>query len=146
MAYLQAGKYREAVAPFRAALALDDSLTIGRVLLGQALVMSDSTGAAEKEYKLALASEPHNARALRGLGYCYIRRSDFKNAARTYKAAAEAEPGNADAWAGLGNAYLGLQNWDGAESAFEKARAIDPRNPTLVKGWELLQKARSGGG
>jgi tetratricopeptide (TPR) repeat protein len=146
VAYLQAGKYREAIAPFRGALALDDSLTIGRVLLGQALVMSDSTRAAEREYERAVKSEPHNARALRGLGYCYIRRSDFKGAARAYKAAADAEPKNADAWAGLGNAYLGLQDFDAAEKAFEKARAIDPKNPTLVKGWELLQKARSGGG
>jgi len=63
-----------------------------------------------------------------------------------YEAAARAEPENADGWAGLGNANLGLQNWEAAEAAFVKARAIDPNNPTMKKGWELLQNAKQAGG
>ncbi len=148
VAEMQAGNYTGAVGPLRKAVSLQDSLVVARVLLGQALLLSDSLAAAEKEYGEVLALEPGNAKALRGLGFCAIRRADYKEAARYYGQAAKAEPDNADGWAGLGNAQLGLGNLDQAEAAFRKARAIDPGNPTLVKGWELLQAARKeqGGG
>jgi tetratricopeptide (TPR) repeat protein len=146
IADFQARRTRDAIAPFRRALELNGELTVARVLLGQALAMSDSLGAAEVEYRKVLDVEPANARALRGLGFCAIRKARYAEAARMYEAAARAEPGNADGWAGLGNANLGLQNWEAAEAAFVKARAIDPNNPTMKKGWELLQNAKQAGG
>jgi tetratricopeptide (TPR) repeat protein len=146
IADFQARRTRDAIAPFRRALELNGDLTVARVLLGQALAMSDSLGAAEVEYRKVLDVEPANARALRGLGFCAIRKARYAEAARMYEAAARAEPENADGWAGLGNANLGLQNWEAAEAAFVKARAIDPNNPTMKKGWELLQNAKQAGG
>lgn len=146
IARLQARRVREAIPAFRRALELNSDLTVGRVLLGQALAVSDSLAAAETEYRKVLEVEPANAKALRGLGFCYIRRARYRDAARVYQAAADAEPGNADGWAGLGNAQLGLQNWSAAEEAFRRARAIDPANPTMKKGLELLENARKAGG
>jgi cytochrome c-type biogenesis protein CcmH/NrfG len=90
-----------------------------------------------------LEAEPENAKALRGLGFCYIHSSNYEAAVRAYEKAAKAEPGNADAWAGLGNAHLGLQDWGAAEHAFGRARAIDPANATLRRGSELLERAKA---
>ena len=116
---------------------------MGRLLLAQALAVSDSLRAAEEEYNQVLAAEPANPRALRGVAYCRIRGGRYAEAARSYEAATKAEPGNADGWAGLGNAYLGLSRLDASEEAFRKARAIDPGNVTMRKGMELLEKARA---
>ncbi len=146
VAYLQAGRSADAVAALRRAMAGHQELTVGHVLLGQALTMSDSLAGAEKEYEKVLAAEPTNAKALRGLGFCAIRSSRFADAAKRYDEATRADPGDADGWAGLGISYLGLEKLDRAQAAFEKARSLDPNNPTLVRGWELLQKAKQGAG
>ena len=47
---------------------------------------------AEAEYRRVLAADPGDARALRGLAYCQIRRSRFADAAKSYEAATKAEP------------------------------------------------------
>ena len=146
LARLTARQNLAAIPDLRRAVALNDEMTTGHILLGQALVQADSLTAAESEYRRALELEPGSAKALRGLGYCTIRRSAYAEAAKHYKAATEADPANADGWAGLGNAQLGLKNWNGAEASFKKAQAIDPNNVTLKNGLELLNSVRKGGG
>ncbi len=142
IANFQAQRLGQAIPAFRHALRLNEGLTVGRLLLAQALAVSDSLAGAEVQYQKVLDAEPQNAKALRGLGFCHIRRADYREALRIYQAATAADPQNADGWAGLGNAYLGLENWDAAETAFGKAAAIDPGNITMRKGRELLNRAR----
>lgn len=136
----------KAVPEFRRALALRPDLVIGRLLLAQALAATDSIGAATQQYRRVIEAEPSNAKALRGLGYCQIRDAQYEQAAQSYQRANEIEKENADGWAGLGNAYLGLERLDDAQRAFERARSIDPQNPTMRKGMELLEQARSASG
>jgi tetratricopeptide (TPR) repeat protein len=145
IALIQQQKVREAIDPLRRALAIKDDLLAGRMLLAQALAASDSIGAARVEYQHVLEVDPGNAKALRGLGFCHIRREEYAKAAEVYRKATQAEPGNADGWAGLGNAYLGQKDWAAAETAFQKARSIEPGNPSMVKGFELLEELRSQG-
>ena len=145
IALYQARRLDEAIPAFRAALALRGDLVPGRLLLAQALAAGDSIPAAAAEYEQVLAAEPANAKALRGLAFCRVRTANYRGAVESYLAATKAEPGNADGWAGLGNAYLGLSEWEAAGKAFDRARAIDPRNPTLLKGTELLEKSKRAG-
>lgn len=145
IARLRAGQNAPAVSAFRAGLALNPEHVYGRLLLAQALAVSDSIPAAESEYRRVLETEPTNAGALRGLGFCQIREGRYADAADTYAAATRAEPGNAEAWVGKGNALLGLGDLAGAEEAFGEAKKIDPENRSLRKGLELLQQAKESG-
>ncbi len=131
-----------AIPSLRRAVAIDPDLTTGRLLLAQVLATVDSLSAAEVEYGRILEAEPGHGKALKGIAYCRIKRADYDGAASAYQRAAKTDPDDADAWAGLGNAFLGLQKWSEAGAAFDRARAIDPKNPTLLKGTELLEKAR----
>jgi cytochrome c-type biogenesis protein CcmH/NrfG len=115
------------------------------MLLAQALAASDSIGPAQVEYENILEADPGNAKALRGLGFCYIRQEAYAKAVLAYREATKAEPGNAEGWAGLGNANLGLKDWAAAETAFQKARTLDADNPTMMKGFELLEELRRQG-
>jgi tetratricopeptide (TPR) repeat protein len=142
IAYFQLQQVDKAIPQFRRALKLNQDLTVGRLLLAQGLAVSGSVEEAQTQYERVLKAEPRNAKALRGLGFCYIRQAKYVQAARTYQDATAAEPGSADGWAGLGHAYLGQEDYAAAEKAFAKARSIDPDNPTMKKGLELLAKAR----
>jgi Flp pilus assembly protein TadD len=115
---------------------------VGHLLLAQTLVGADSLSAAAAEYDRVLAADPSNGRALRGLGFCHLRRGDYREAIRVYRQATAAEPEVADGWAGLGNAQLGAGDLDGAEQSLRKARSLDPDNPAMKKGFEILEQAR----
>jgi tetratricopeptide (TPR) repeat protein len=145
IARLRAGRSEAAIAAFRAALALDSAHAYGRLLLAQALAVSDSIAAAASEYRRVLQVDPENVAALRGLGFCQIREGRYGDAADTYGAATRADPRSAEGWVGRGNALLGLGDLSGAERAFERAREIDPGNISLRRGLELLQQAKERG-
>jgi tetratricopeptide (TPR) repeat protein len=145
IAHIQLQEVRMAIPPLRRALALKSDIAVGRMLLAQALAASDSIGAAQTEYQAILQSEPGNAKALRGLGFCHIRKEAYAQAVEAYRKATAADPGNVEGWAGLGNAYLGLKDWASAETAFNKARTLDAENPSVIKGFELLEELRNQG-
>jgi tetratricopeptide (TPR) repeat protein len=148
VAFLQAKDGVAARAALRGTLALDPNLALAHIMLGQALVSADSARSAEAEFQKALEIEPKNASAWRGLGYCQIQRGAYAEAADSYRKATSidadsevASPQSADGWSGLGSAYLGLQKWTEAETAFKHALSIDPKNPSALRGLELLKKA-----
>jgi tetratricopeptide (TPR) repeat protein len=145
IARIQLQEVREAIDPLRRALALKGDILVGRMLLAQALAASDSIGPAQVEYENILQMDAGNAKALRGMGFCYIRQEAYAKAVEAYREATKAEPGNAEGWAGLGNANLGLKDWAAAETAFQKARNLDANNPTMLKGFELLEELRKQG-
>jgi tetratricopeptide (TPR) repeat protein len=146
VAHFQAKRFNKAIPAFRSAIGLDPRFVTAHALLGQSLIAVDSLSAAEAQYIRAVEIEPTNAMALRGLGYCYMKRASYKDAADTYKMATTADPKNADGWVGLGQAYLGLGNVPEAEVALRQAQAIDPNNASLRGTWDLLKRARQGGG
>ena len=101
---------------------------------------------AERQYQRAVEIDPTNAGSLRGLGYCYMKRAAYKEAADTYKKSTAAEPRNTDGWVGLGQAYMGLGDVAAAEQALQQAQGIDPNNASLRASWDLLKRAKQGGG
>jgi Tfp pilus assembly protein PilF len=110
------------------------------------LLAVDSLPAAEAQYKRALGIEPKNGTALRGLGYCCLKRADYQCAGSAYKSATEADPRNADGWVGLAQSYLAVGNVTGAGEALRQAESIDPNNASLKASWELLNRARRSAG
>jgi len=145
IASYQAGNLPDAQAAFQQAITVDPDKTLARLLLAQVLAATNDLPAAEREYQQVLDREPANAKAMRGVGFCRIRKADYTAAINAYRNATKNDPGNADGWSGLGSAYLGAQNLAEAEAAFAKARAIDPKNIMLVKGTELLNRAKAAG-
>jgi tetratricopeptide (TPR) repeat protein len=141
IARFQVGDYRGAIPEFKSALALNPELVVGHLLLAQAYAVSDSITQAKEQYERVLDAEPANPKALRGLGFCYVRRAHYKDAVAAYQRATEADPQDADGWAGLGNANLGLAQLGAARAAYERARALDPNNAAMKKGLELLEQA-----
>jgi tetratricopeptide (TPR) repeat protein len=146
IAYLSLKRNVDAINAMRQAVKLNGRYMPGRVLLAQTLAAADSLTAAEEEYRQIVAAEPNNVRALTGLGWCLLRKADYKESVQVYRQATEAEPNNADAWAGLGNAALGGGDLATAEQALGKAKAIDPENVAMKKGLELLARATKGQG
>jgi len=144
IARIQMQQVGEAIAPLRRTLALRGDIEVARMLLAQALAASDSIAAARTEYETILKSDPTNAKALRGVGFCEIREEDYDGAVAAYRKATELEASNAENWAGLGNAYLGLKDWKKAEAAFRKGQELDADNATVKQGFELLEELRGG--
>ena len=146
VAQFQAKRFDKAIPAFRSAISLDPRFVSAHSLLGQSLIAVDFLSAAERQYQRAVEIEPTNAGALRGLGYCYMKRAAYKEAADTYKKATAAEPRNTDGWIGLGQAYMGLGDVAAAEEALRQAQGIDPNNASLRASWDLLKRAKQGGG
>jgi cytochrome c-type biogenesis protein CcmH/NrfG len=117
------------------------SYTAGRSYLALALVncSPDSIGSAIAEYKAVLDQEPQNGGALRGLGFCYLKRGDHGQAVGVLKRATDAAPENADTWVMLGQARALSGDMPGAGRAFEKALEINPENAGAKKGLEAVQ-------
>lgn len=137
----QPGEACNAISPLRGAVDVAPTYTSARTMLAMALVNchTDSLSAAIVEYKAALEQEPENAGALRGLGFCYLRRGDHGQAVRVLRQATSAEPRNADGWTMLGQAQAIGGNTDVAITSFEKALEINPEHPNAKKGLETLQ-------
>ena len=146
IAYLRNRLYPDAVAALRRAVALNEPFTPNRLILAQALASADSAAAAAVEYRRILDTEPQNPKALTGLAWTHLRRGQFPDAVKYYKAATEADPTSVDAWAGLGNAALGSGDLKTAEQALNKAKSLDPANAAVIKGLELLGRAKQGSG
>jgi tetratricopeptide (TPR) repeat protein len=146
VAQFQAKRFDKAIPAFRSAIKLDPRFVSAHSLLGQALIAVDSLSAAEKEYQRAAEIDPTNGGVLRGLGYCYLKRGAYKEASDVYKKATTAEPRNTDGWVGLGQAYMGLGDIAAAEDALRQAQGIDPNNASLRASWDLLKRAKQGGG
>jgi len=146
IAYLYQKRNVEAIGAMRTAVKLNGNYMASRLLLAQTLASADSLGAAEQEYRQIVTLDPKNVKALSGLGWCLLRKADYKQSAQVYRQATDADPKNADAWAGLGNAALGGGDRVTAQEALGKARAIDPENIAMKKGFELLARANKDSG
>jgi tetratricopeptide (TPR) repeat protein len=142
IALQQLKKQAEAVGALREAVRLAPDYTPGRAFLAQALVQADSLGAAVSEYKIVREKDPKNAMALRGLGFCYLKRREYGQAAAVLKEATEADPNNADGWAMLGQAQALQNQVDIAVESLQKALAINPSHVSAKSALDALQGAK----
>ena len=117
----------------------------GPLLLGQALGVDAIRCAPPRpSSRQALAIDPKNARALRGLGFVTCA-SSFDKAVEAYKPATEADPQNADGWAGLGQSYLGLRNSRRRRTPSARRRPSIPNNASAEARAEVLNQSKADG-
>jgi len=120
-----------AIANFRKALAADPNLPGIHFELAEALHSSPDLklrAEAEQEYKLAIAANALDEKAISRLGDLYADKGDLDGAAANYKQALQLQPADADAVLGLARVYTEKNDPASALPLLEKITATDPTN------------------
>jgi tetratricopeptide (TPR) repeat protein len=125
----QIGNISGAITAYKTAIGLDPHLTGVHFALGEALSVShaaENQAQAEGEYKLALADNPQDEKALCRLGSIESQRSNWPAATKDFRRALELEPGDADANVGLGIVLMSTGSSPAAVNYLNRAVQIDP--------------------
>ena len=120
-----------AIANFRKALAADPNLPGIHFELAEALHSSPDLkqrSEAEQEYKLAIAANSLDEKAVSRLGDLHADRGDLDGAAAYYKQALNLQPGDADPALGLARVYTEKNDPASALPLLEQVTAADPTN------------------
>ena len=136
-AYIEAGRFREAIAESRRALEINPGLPRAYYNVGWAHHSLEELDLAVAHYKRAIELEPKLIEAYNNLGNVYQEQGRSDRAFATYNRALEFRPVR-QIYHNLGNAFLRHGEPDSARIAFEQAIQLDPkdkvpRNPT--RGW-----------
>jgi tetratricopeptide (TPR) repeat protein len=119
------GKVAEAVAQFKAALAirLDDKVLSN---LGVALVSQGRLDEAVAQYHAALRLNPNDASTLSNLGVTLVKQGKIEEAVAQFRAALRIKPDHVETLSNLGGALLILGRYDEAIASYEAALRIKP--------------------
>ena len=107
------------------ALRLDAQLTGARVTLGQ-LFSAIDPGAAEAEFRAALAADPRDPAALRQMGNLFLSSGRMEDAEEAYLRGTHAHPRDASAWEMLGYFYYTQARYRDAIAQFERDAQLAP--------------------
>lgn len=119
------------IADLRKAIAIDPSLPGIHFELAEALHASSDLklrAEAEQEYKLAVAANSRDEKAITRLGDIAVEKDDFDGATAYYKRALALVPGDADATLGLAHVYIEKDESAAALSLLEPLIVADPTN------------------
>ena len=108
LALHSAGRYREALLQFAAALKLEPGLTTARFLTGMSHLKLGETAAAIPHLREAVQAEPANPLFRLELADSLLSTGHFRESATHFRKLAELIPRDPKAWHGLGLSYLGL--------------------------------------
>ena len=120
-----------AIANLRKALATDPNLPGIHFELAEALHSSPDSNLraeAEQQYKLAIAADHSNERAMARLGDLEAEKSDFNGASTYYKQALQLQPDDVDAALGLAHVLTETNDPTAALPLLEHVTATDPAN------------------
>jgi cytochrome c-type biogenesis protein CcmH/NrfG len=120
-----------AITDFRKALAADPHLPGIHFELAEALHASDDVrlrAEAEEQYKLAVAANPSDEKAITRLGDIGVERGDLDGAANSYKQALAIAPNDADALIGLSRVYTEKNDAQSAAPLLERVVKADASN------------------
>jgi tetratricopeptide (TPR) repeat protein len=123
------GKTEEAIANYRAALAINPALPGLRFELAEMLnnpSVKDGPEEAEREYKAALEVNALDEKSECRLGDIAALRGDQKEAFERYSRALQLQPDDADANIGLAKVLMSMNQPDKAEALLKHAIALDP--------------------
>lgn len=96
------------------------------VQAGREAMVSGHWDQAEREFRLALETEPGNQEALAGLGQVQVKRGDYSEAAATLERATRSTSQMVSAFRSLGEAYAALGETEKAAMAYRQAVALTP--------------------
>jgi Tfp pilus assembly protein PilF len=136
VAYMQLGKYDEAVSAFRKALSLNPYYVDVRNDLGTALVLSGKRSEAKAEFVSAYndPTNPSPDLSARNLGQAYLEEKNYTEAANWFRSSLNKNKSLIDAQTGLAEALLGLQRPDEAIPVLEGALKDAPGELTVLLG------------
>jgi len=120
-----------AIANLRKALATDPNLPGIHFELAEALHSSSDSNLraeAEQQYKLAIAADHSNERAMARLGDLEAEKSDFNGASTYYKQALQLQPDDVDAALGLAHVLTETNDPTAALPLLEHITTTDPTN------------------
>jgi tetratricopeptide (TPR) repeat protein len=123
------GKTDEAIANYRAALAINPALPGLHFELAEMLnnpAVKDGAEEAEREYKAALEVNPLDEKSECRLGDIAALRGDQKEAFERYSRALQLQPDDADANIGLAKVLMSMNQPEKAEALLKHAIALDP--------------------
>jgi tetratricopeptide (TPR) repeat protein len=135
MAQHMAGRDREAIAQFDAALKIDPSIVPASIFKGVSHLRLGQPDKAAAPLERAVKALPQDFELNRMLGDALAGTGRHEAAAERYGKAAAIDPNKPAAWFGLGGAYEAL-----AQAEFEKLTAADPESPYV---WLLVGEARA---
>lgn len=125
MAY-RVGRYEDAVAEFREAVAARPESAGSRTNLGSALAGAGETDAAIEQFRRALELDPESLEARFNLGSLLAGRGDHGGAAEHLRAAVRLAPEDPEAHRELGDALRRLGRLEAALGEYEAALRLDP--------------------
>ena len=134
--YAEAGRLEEAISEYRAALALEDDLSV-KIDLAVALLKK---GEAEEVVRMFTGEQ--NSLARYQLSLAYFKLGRLNEAAATLESVVRVRPEFVEAWYQLGLSSLGLGKTAEAESALRKASQLRPDESAIRNAWaEALERS-----
>ncbi len=130
-ALFHAGKFVEAEAAFRAALALDDSDPERHWWLSATLAQQECKAEAAIAVEEAIRRAPGNARYWEHLGHMRAAVGEFKAAEQAFRRVCEIDPGRGVAFGALSHVLRGLGRGEEAAEAARKAAILRPDDADL---------------
>ena len=131
---LSQGKFQEAEAPFKTALAIQARCKAALVGLGDSSRLQKKIEEAEDYYKRALTIDLAISQAHVGLGKCSLSKEDIRGARAHFCRALDYEPGNSHALVGVGECDKLLNNFVLAVHFFTLALKSDPTCSSAFSG------------
>jgi tetratricopeptide (TPR) repeat protein len=142
--YDETGRYQEAIATYRRAVAADEKLAAAHYLLADALLRQTSADIAGAESHLtrAVQLEPSFAPARLALARLYIRVERFDEAAKQLETVAAADPDQAEAQYQLGRVYMRLKRTEDAQKAVAAFKRLsdDQQKRAQTERQELIRR------
>ena len=124
----------------RRSLALREDARV-RVELGFALMQQGDLDGAEREYRQAVALNPHDAGGYANLAIVQLRRENVAAAIESVRHSLEIDPGLADGYFLLARAFGSLGQRDSAEAAVRRGLEFDPQSALGRSMLEALERS-----
>lgn len=140
------GRAQEAVAQFRAAVAIDRNFAEAQTNLGNALSADGRPDEAIGHFTVALGLTPESAETQLGMAGALLSMRRPGEARSHYQEAVRLNPGMAEAHSGLGTALAQLGDLDGSIRELTESLRLNPNlvNANLNLGLILAQRGQSG--
>lgn len=133
-------KPREAIAAYRAALALDASHAEAHYALGTALVMAGETESAQAALGEAGRLSPSNPLPFQALGQLHRSQKDYTKALQAFAQALTAQPNYVPAYLARGDIFVLQAQRDKALAEYSAAVRLAPRSPAVYVKMGLIHE------